>query len=348
MLVMSVLGSKWLLVLTILLLGTLVELAVGSSPPGEFFHPVPIALFLMLYGAGALLVRELALLTQSGWFGRAVLGFGYGIIEEGLCCKSFCDPAWGDLGRLQGYDHFLGINWIWTPYLTVFHGLFSICLVLLISDLMFPHLTDELVTGARSRAFLFSSLGLVTVFGFFTFPHTPDRNFTFWPPVFWIVVFIVEIAAAYGLARLWGAGNLRDTINVRNLRVPPWLLGFLVFVVTALFFTGMNIAPSVLPALPAAGAILSYILLAAVLGVLVLLFYRNPEITWRHQLAAVWGVLVLFAVIGPLQELDASRPDNTSGMAIVGLGILAFLAMLTVAVARRHRSTTARSDSRLL
>ena len=336
---MTIRRSKWLLVLTILLLGTSVELAVGSSPPSEFFHPVPIVLFLMLYGAGALLVREFALLTHSGWFGRTVLGFAYGIVEEGLCCKSFCDPAWGDLGILQGYDQFLGLNWIWTPYLTVFHGLFSICLVLLISDLLFPYLTNELVTGIRGRALLLASLSLVTAFGFFTFPHAPNRNFTFWPPTFWIVLFIVEIAAAYGLTRLWGFRHLAEDFKVRNLRVPPWLIGVLVFVTTTLFFIGMNIAPSVLPAQPVAGIILSYALLALVLGSLVTLFFRNTTITWRHQLAAVWGVMMLFVVLAPLQEFDASRPDDTTGMTLVGLGTLACLVTLTLVVTRRHNST---------
>ena len=329
--------SKWLLIITVFLLGALVELVVGSSPPSEFFRFVPIVIFLMLYGAGALLVRELTLLTHSGWSERAVLGFGYGIIEEGLCCKSFCDPAWADLGKLHSYDHFFGLNWIWTPYLTVFHGLFSICLVLLISDLLFPSLTNELVTGIRGRAFLFGSISLVTLVGFLVSPHTPDRNFTFWPPAFWVVVFIVEVAAAYGLARLWGSSNLRHSFSTRNMHLPAWLLGLIVFIITALFFIGMNIAPSILPEHPVAGIALSYALLAVILVVLLSFFYRNPAITWHHQLAAVWGTLLLFAFIAPIQEFDASRPDNTAGMTLVGLGTLAFLVILTVVVARRYR-----------
>ncbi len=338
---MAVRRRKWLLVITVLLLGTAVELVTGSSPPAEFFHPAPIILFLMLYGAGALLVRELALFTGSGWFGRAVLGFGYGIVEEGLCCKSFCDPAWGDLGNLRGYDHFFGLNWVWTPYLTVFHGLFSICLVLLVTDLLFPHLTNELVTGFRGRALLLASVSTVTAFGFFTFPHTPGRNFTFWPPPFWVVVFVVEIAAAYGLAWLWGSCRWEDAFRARKLRVPHWLLGFITFVITALFFIGKNVAPSVLPEHKATGIILSYVLLAIMLTSIAALFFRNAAITWRHHLAAIWGVLLFCALLAPMQELDAFRQDDTTGMTFVGLGTLAFLALLTfAATSHRHASPT--------
>jgi hypothetical protein len=197
-----------------------------------------------------------------------------------------------------------------------------------------------LVTGISGRALLFVSVSFVTIVGFLAFPHTPDRNFTFWPPVFWIVVFIIEIAAAYGLAWLWGSGRLEDAFRVRNLRVPHWLLGFIIFAVTAFFFIGMNIAPSILPTQPLAGIILSYALLAIVLASIVTLFFRNTAITWSHHLAAVWGALLFFALLGPLQELDASRSDDTSGMAIVGLGVVLFLVLLTISVRSAHRRSS--------
>ena len=69
------------------------ELLSGASPPVEFFTVFGLAVMGVLYGCGALLVRELAFRWGSGWPGRLLLGAAYGIIEEGLMVKSFFDPA---------------------------------------------------------------------------------------------------------------------------------------------------------------------------------------------------------------------------------------------------------------
>jgi len=45
----------------------------------------------------------------------------------------------------------------------------------------------------------------------------------------------------------------------------------------------------------------------------------------RHQLALVSGVLAFFAILAPLQEIDETRVDDTSGMIWVGVTLAIFL-----------------------
>lgn len=98
----------WLLLL--LLAPAMGELLSGSAPPAEFFNPMAFVALTLLYGGGALLVRELSLtrpaaslpdqpcrVRSMSWPRVFLLGIAYAIIEEGLVCRSFFDPNWPDL-----------------------------------------------------------------------------------------------------------------------------------------------------------------------------------------------------------------------------------------------------------
>lgn len=86
------------------------ELLSGSAPPVEYFQPIGFIVIHLLYGCGAILVRELTVRWQKGWLTMFVLGAVYGILEEGLTIKSFFDPNWMDLGILNSYGRWGGVN----------------------------------------------------------------------------------------------------------------------------------------------------------------------------------------------------------------------------------------------
>jgi hypothetical protein len=114
------------------------EILSSSLPPLEFIQPITLLLQLMLYGCGALLIRELKVRKNLGWMAVFLLGMAYGIYEEGVVVRSFFDPAWMDLGFYGTYGRWIGVNWIWTINLTIFHAFVSIMSPLMILDLLFP------------------------------------------------------------------------------------------------------------------------------------------------------------------------------------------------------------------
>jgi hypothetical protein len=59
----------------------------------------------------------------------------------------------------------------------------------------------------------------------------------------------------------------------------------------------------------------------------VILKLSGGGLAWsnKHQLALASGGLIFFVLLAPMQELDKNRPDNTTGMTIVGLAIAIFL-----------------------
>ena len=114
------------------------EMVSGSSPPSEFFTVFGLLVLPLLYGGGALIIRELSVIWGKGWASILIMGLAYGIIEEGLMVRSFFDPGWVDIGALGEYGRFLGVNWVWTVMLTLFHCMFSIAVPILLVNIAMP------------------------------------------------------------------------------------------------------------------------------------------------------------------------------------------------------------------
>ena len=159
--------GNWKPVLTLLVLAPAIgELLSGSSPPLQFFNPVFFLLLVGLYGCGALLVRETVARRQLNAAAVLLLGAAYGIIEEGLTCKSFFNLHWTDTGFLSVYGRGWGVNWVRTFGLTVYHTVVSITVPASLSNaVLIPSIAEiepafELVSPRkRDLAFMLQAPG---------------------------------------------------------------------------------------------------------------------------------------------------------------------------------------------
>ena len=127
----------------------LAELLSGSTPLNEYLNPFIIVIFGMLYGSGAILIRELILHWKKGWVSLLLLGMAYGIYEEGLMVRSFFDPNWVDLDNLGIYGRVFGVNWVWSEHLTIFHALISIAASIAFVEMLYPDKRGESWIGTR-------------------------------------------------------------------------------------------------------------------------------------------------------------------------------------------------------
>jgi predicted Abi (CAAX) family protease len=292
------------------------ELLSGSSPPVEFFQPFSLLTLCALYGSGATLVRELALRWNKRWPSIFALGLAYGIIEEGLMVKSFFDPQWMDIGILGSYGRWAGVNWVWSVGLSIFHMLFSISIPILLTELLFPSQRESRWLGKRGMIFVSILLTLDVIFGFLVL--TPYR-----PP---LVPYLGAALAVFLLGWIarrmpmrWGlpqAGNISK----------PWRFELIGFIATLAFFFVLWGMPNL--KVPVFITLTALILVPlATLG-LTRSMSKQGNWTVKHQLAQAWGALLFFVLLAPLQELDHTRPDNTVGMSLVGLGFFLFLVFL--------------------
>lgn len=293
------------------------ELLSGSSPPAEFFNPFVMLLLAALYGSGAILVRELSLRWGKGWKAIFVLGATYGIVEEGLMVKSFFDPNWVDLGVLGTYGRWAGVNWVWSVELTIYHAVFSIAIPIFLVELAFPSLRHEPWVGRRGLGFLAVLLAADVVFGFLAL--TPYR-----PPFGLYLLAIIAAALLYSYARRLPAAGLnapRPTASILPMAAAqvarPAGFALLGFGGTFAWF----ILSWVVPNLPAPVPVALLAMISIAWAVTWLARRMSGQGAWQdqHRLALASGALGFFILLAPLQQMDTSRPDNTSGMALVGL-----------------------------
>ncbi len=180
--------GNWKPVLVLLVLSPAIgELLSGSSPPQQFFNPLFFVLLVGLYGCGALLVRETVARWQLNSAGLLLLGAAYGIIEEGLTCKSFFNPYWTDTGFLSVYGRAAGVNWVWTFGLTVYHMVVSVTVPIFLTEAVFSGRAKDPWLERRGWAFAGTALALVMILGFVGFDN-PQFH-------------LIEIKDPQGLAR---------------------------------------------------------------------------------------------------------------------------------------------------
>lgn len=315
-------GTRWPLLTLYVLSPVIGELLSGSAPPAEFFTPFGLTVLFALYGGGTVIVRDLVRRWRRGWASILLMGAAYGIYEEGIVVRSFFDPAWPDLGLLAEYGRWLGVNWVWAVELTVYHAVISITIPIMLVELLFPTHHDDpwlRTPGWIVVSILFLSVVIVG----------PLAGMRASVPA--ILGCLMTIGLLVFLARRWP-----HRAEPRIKPVPPVRAGWFV----GLGFLGMLTLPLVYWALPGGGLPVPLTLLAGVGALIVVTSaaWAMGGRAWtdRQRWAMVAGGLLLWIVFAFLQAADnANRPDDTSGMALVGLTFLVFLIALAVRVWKR-------------
>lgn len=112
------------------------EFLLGNLPAKLL--PIMLPLGLM-YGTGAIFIRELVRGTGRGWLCLLLLAMAYGLIEEGLVTQSLFNPNYMHFRLLDyGFISALGIGLPWTLYVITIHVGWSICLPIGLVECLFP------------------------------------------------------------------------------------------------------------------------------------------------------------------------------------------------------------------
>ena len=301
------------------------ELLSGSAPPVEFFNPFGLLILPALYGSGAILARESSLSWGKRWPTILALGLAYGIIEEGLMVKSFFDPSWPDLGLLGVYGRWGGVNWVWTVFLTLYHAVFSIAIPILLVEIIFLTRRDERWLGRKGMIFFGALLLLVVVLGFAVL--TPYR-----PPVFVYLLAVISVIVLVIIARRLPA---RWAPMGQTPRWRPLWMGVFGFIATIIFFAHGWVLPEI--GVPPVITIFSMGLFAWL--TLRIIRWFSGEGAWGDdgRAALASGALTFFILLGPLAEMDPTRPDNPAGMTLVAIVALIALIALRIRVNRREK-----------
>lgn len=295
-------------VLLFILAPVMGELLSGSSPPLTFFSPIGLIVQSILYGGGALLIRECRIRRRKDWGSLLLLGAAYGIIEEGLLMKTFFDPHWKDVGLLGSYGRWHGVNWVWAVQLTVYHAVVSIAIPVLLTELTLTQRRNEPWLSNRAICVLSTLFVLNGVFIFLAI--TPYR-----PPL------VPYLGAVMVTALLILAAVKRrspETPEALPARCRPWQFGLAGFFgITALYALGW-----VLP--------YTSVRWQATLALTVLLVWGVGKLlrrmsaagrAWddRHRFSLAAGALWFYILLALPQDFIAGRNPARIGMTVVGI-----------------------------
>jgi len=265
------------------------EVFSGSTRLNEFFNPFTFVTEAMLYGCGAILVRELVVRWKKGWLAMLLLGMAYGIYEEGMVVQSLFDPTWHDLGVLATYGRAAGVNWVWAEHLTIFHALISISASITFVEILYSSQRGDLWVRSRSW-WMVNWLAFLTVLLLWKLDIKYDSGA-------WQLVCVLTIILLAGLARILPGRILPPMHKPVPRPARFWWAGFLAYFAQLLLiyvFSSKGTLP--FPAL---------MLLVFLFDIFVLWLvsrWNGNGVSWddRHRLALINGALCFFLIFGPL------------------------------------------------
>ncbi|SDJ01415.1 hypothetical protein [Nonomuraea jiangxiensis] len=131
-------GGRRAALLLAVITPVIAELTLGNPPLSQIWL---MLLWIPIYGAGTVLIRELVRRRRGGWPSILLLGLAYGIVEEGLVLQALSSPTM--YGVAGWAPRFLGLNSAYAELNLPYHAVFSVALPILLADVAFPSLRDR-------------------------------------------------------------------------------------------------------------------------------------------------------------------------------------------------------------
>ncbi len=133
--------SRFAAAFSLFLLSPLIaEYLLGSLPMSMI---VILPVMALMYGGGAVVIRELVRRTGRGWPSIILLATAYGLIEEGLVDQSLFNPNYLHLRLLDyGFVPALGTSLVWAIYVIALHMFWSISVPIGMTESLFKNKRD--------------------------------------------------------------------------------------------------------------------------------------------------------------------------------------------------------------
>jgi hypothetical protein len=328
---------RYLPVLVLFVLAPLVaEVLLGATTLSRIGGLLPVSL---LYGGGAVLIRELVRRREASWGRIALLGAAYALVEEGLAIQSLFNPDLFNAGILGGRA--LGVNWVWSQWTVGYHVVWSIIIPILLAELLFPARRAEPWLGQTGVALA----GVVYILGALAIAA-----------IFWLVItpnFRAPLVLLGGTALLIiglvAVALHRPAIHTTTAAPEPilrkevpgaWLVGVVGAVVAVAWFALLG-----LPETLRVGALVLVPMLgelALVAGVVALIHRWSARRGWSdsHDLALACGPLLASMLFGFFFVTAGNRVDQL-GQGIASVVAVALLARFARRLQEQRRGGAA-------
>ncbi|MFF5204873.1 hypothetical protein [Streptosporangium sp. NPDC000396] len=276
--------------LTLFLMAPLLGEVVGAAlRMSNFVEPLRVTSILCFYGAGVVLIREIAQrLRLNGW-GTVLLGVAYALIEEGLALQTIFNPDWA--GGDTIYGRAAGVNWFWAVLVCGYHVVWSVLIPIGVVHILFPRESRSPWLSRRMLPVFGGVFALgAALFALISLLRSDFR------------LSVVEIGAVLAIVGLltWAASRCRVRGTARVSERPPgtmragWTgLGF------GLVWFAFHLMAFIGSGIPFVWWVLAAVLVAVAAAAIVARWMRRGW-TARHQLAASFGAVLAAGLFGLL------------------------------------------------
>ncbi|MFF0267897.1 hypothetical protein [Kribbella sp. NPDC004536] len=316
--------AAWTLVV---LTPLIAEFSLGTVPVRMLYL---VLMYVPIYGAGALLVRELARRSGGGWPTIALLGVCYGLLEEGLALQSLTSPhlygaaGWG--------PRVFGINTTYTELNLPYHVVFSVLIPIALVELLFPRIGQQPYLrrpGLIITAFV-TLLGAVLLR--LAVPPSEDPHYQMSATAILLVVALIAICGLLALRVLPTRTAQQFVLPVPAPAVVGVSCGLATLAFLALLFP---IGGAHRPAFAHGNWVLLPMTLAAAVAIVTARFLARwsggPAWTTEHRVAAIGAALIAHTIFGLL-----TRAKTTPDRLLLAAVLVAFC-LLTARLATRRR-----------
>jgi len=285
---------------------------------------------VMLYGCGALLIREIARRSGRGWLAILLLGAAYSLIEEAFLTQSLFNPNYVGQRLLDyGYVPALGTSLNWSLFVLSIHVVWSIATPILIAEgvagdrrtqpwLKVPGLT---ITGVL---FVLGAAG-TAAFSRKASPFVATRA----------QFLVAGVLVLLAIAAAFMAGSREDRGERHAARpaapAPRPLAVFVVTLVLAVVFMGTESFARA-HGMPASVVVLVRVSCQAAAAFLIVSWSRRPGWRHGHYLALAAGTTVTYALFGLMAFLqghtnlgEATGPVDIAGQVVLASAVLALI-----------------------
>lgn len=324
--------AAWLLVV---LTPLIAELALGSTPITLAWL---VILWVPVYGAGVLLIRELTVRAGRGWPSLVLLGVAYELLEDGIGLQALTSPHLYDAAQ-WGLRVF-GFNVPYWEANALYHVVFTVLIPIALVELIFPahrgrpYLKTRTMTGVVALVAILGT-GILRV----SVPPSQDPGYQAPVPLvitFAVFIVVMGIIALFVLPRRCGVDGSRlaprtapADNGIASVHLWWWRIGAGAAVLVGMFLTfpmfgaaqpaftqgRLVIVPLVLTVVLAAAC--GYVLNAAV---------RSHQWSDRHTLAVIAGALVAHSLGG----MAFFMPDTVNLIGLVVIIVATILAMIAL------------------
>ena len=311
------------------------ELCSGATPA---FNYIFFGWMLcLMYGGGAILIREATLRWNKGWPTILALGVAYGLAEEGIAVRTFFDRTAPVVQPLGDFGWAGGVNWIFTTHLVLYHAVISIAIPIFLVMLAYPERRTQ--PWVSPRWLKKAAAGYVGVHLFWLLVYQRPVDGGYIVASLAVIALLVSIARGLPTSIALPFTGAADTgaadagAGADTSRAPsPRRVALVAFAATFVVFWldwGRGLG------LTALAASVAMLVVAAAAGWWFIRGSRRPGWTDRQRYAVAAGVFAFLPVFSPFIELAGSR-----GQLVVGI-VTAYLLRRTWRRLREREAASA-------